>query len=151
MCEYAISLIPKPAARAAALSLPGTGADELILLCGTVEQTVGPDAHEIPALVLAENQAEDRATVWAQPIALLHLAIDGTSVQEVVCVEEGSSPAAFTALTVVPEGRSRLREAIARAYPGRPCALLAIEDVCRAERLLGSAWLDYLRITLHRD
>jgi len=146
MCEYAISLQPETAEHV----LGAPGSEEVNLTRGEVEETTGPDARAVPALVVTGSLAEDEGTVWAQPIALLHLSVDGEPINEVVCVQEGAAPAEFAGLISLPKGRAWLCDAVARAHPGQGCELADVEDVCGAERLLDEAWLSHMRISLHR-
>jgi hypothetical protein len=145
MSEYPVTLIlPVTATR----NLPtDTGAP--LLVRGTVGETCGQDEHPVAALVLIEDPADAGPTVWAQPVALVCLGLDGEQFIEVVCVGEGSEPARFDQLVAGPGGPAWLGEAAARAHGTERCAVLAVEDVCRAEQLLGRAWLDYLRVHLH--
>jgi len=142
MSEYAITLGPEDA-RPPGPMRPEFGAMHMVP--GAVDETVGLDAHAVRALVLIEEDAGVGRTVQAQPVALVHLAVGGESVDEVVCVEEGSSPADIVRLADAPDGQALLREAILRAHPGKPWSLVAVEDVVHAEQWLGSAWLNYLR------
>ena len=100
------------------------------------------------ALVVLEEDPGVGSMVQAQPIALVHLAVGDESVDEVVCVEEGSSPADIARLADGPAGQAVLREAILRAHPGGPWSVVALEDIIQAEQLLGSAWLNYLRAVI---
>lgn len=140
MSEYAVTLSPQ--------SPPGVPAepDQFVLVAGQAQETAGSDEHTMPVLVVA-GSPDDRHTVATQPIVLVHLRLDDEVVQEAVCVPEGMEPAAFAAACAAPDGPEKLRAAIERAYPGRRCTLLAIEDVCRAELVLGMAWLNYLRVS----
>lgn len=142
MSEYAITLGPE-AARPSDPICAEFGA--LHMVPGAVDETVGIDACAVRALVLIEDEAGVGRTVQAQPVALVHLAVGGESVDEVVCVEEGSSPAEIVRFADAPDGRALLRDAILRAHPGKPWSLVAVEDLVRAEQWLGSAWLNYLR------
>lgn len=142
MSEYAITLGPE-AAGPTDLLCPEFGAMHLVP--GAVDETVGIDARAVRALVLLEEDASAGSTVQAQPVALVHLSVGGESVDEVVCVEEGSSPADIVRLADAPAGQAVLRDAILRAHPGKPWSLVALEDLLHAEQLLGSAWLNYLR------
>lgn len=145
MSEYAITLGPETARFAAPIS-PELGA--LHVVPGDVEETVGVDARAVHALVLIEEDAAAGRTVQAQPIALVHLAVGGESVDEVVCVEEGSSAAEIAHLATRPAGQAVLRDAILRAHPGKPWALVSVEDMVQAEGWLDNAWLNYLRTEL---
>jgi hypothetical protein len=145
MSEYAITLGPEAALPPAPIS-PELGAMHVVP--GDVDETVGLDAHAVHALVLLEEDAGAGSTVQAQPIALVHLAVGGESVDEVVFVEEGSSAAEIAKLASRPAGQAVLRDAILRAHPGKPWALVSVEDMVQAEGWLGSAWLNYLRAEL---
>jgi inorganic pyrophosphatase len=142
MSEYAITLGPEAERHSAPIS-PEFGTMHMV--SGAVDETVGLDACAVRALVLVEEEVSAGSTVQAQPIALVHLAVGGESVDEVVCVEEGSSPAEIVRLADAPAGREMLRDAILRAHPGKPWSLVALEDLLHAEQMLGSAWLNYLR------
>lgn len=143
MSEYAITLGPE-AARPSDPIRAEFGAMHMVP--GAVDETVGIDARAVRALVLIEDEAGAGRTVQAQPVALVHLTVGAESVDEVVCVEEGTSPAEIVRLADAPDGQALLRDAILRAHPGKPWSLVALEDLVRAEQWLGSAWLNYLRV-----
>lgn len=144
MGEYAVTIPPATAMWALLEGLPE--ADQLILALGSVEQTVGTDTQPLPALVLTDaDPSHGQVRVWAQPVALLHLKVDDSPIQEVVCVDEDTEPTVFTTLATSPDGQMRLRQAVAHAYSGRRIELTGIEDVWCAERLLDCAWFDSLR------
>jgi hypothetical protein len=147
MSEYAITLGPE-AARPSAPIRGEFGAMHMVP--GAVDETVGVDACAVRALVLIEDEAGVGSTVQAQPVALVHLAAGGECVDEVVCVEEGSSPAEIVRFADGPDGQAWLHDAILRAHPGRPWSLVAVEDLVHAESWLGSAWLNYLRAEIGR-
>lgn len=146
MCEYTVIL--SPLSHRAAATAPVV--ERFSLVPGWVEETAGPDQHAVPTLVVTDC-ADERGTVLAQPVALVHLQVDDEQVQEVVCVREGMEPATFAAMCTSPDGPGRLGQAVAQAYPGRCCAVLAIEDVCCAEHVLGLAWINFLRVSLYRN
>lgn len=140
MSEYTIAIGP---------SRPPIGGpdsdDNLTLIRGAVQETAGPDERPLQALVLIPRRQLSSALVHAQPVGLLHLCIDGNVCDEVVCAGEEQPAADLARFIAQPQARGRLCDAVRRAHPGTRCEVIAIDDVCRAEQVLGQAWITYLR------
>jgi inorganic pyrophosphatase len=128
----------------------GTGQGHLrdwALGSGRLPEALGPDAEPLDALVLMHEPAPAGVDVAAEPIALLHLRVDGVAHDEVLCACSGE-PAEQVLAGLRRTGFSDgLLTAVRRLHPGHACAILGGEDPAEARYVVAEAFERYLQTT----
>jgi hypothetical protein len=113
---------------------------------GPIGDTLSPDGHALDALVLMTEPAVPGHTVNAQPVALLHLEIDGLAHDEVVCVCHGDDATPLGDLAH-PALNEPLCEAVHRLHANHRCIVLGGEDAEHAELALDQARSGFQHLT----
>ncbi|MGW4031835.1 inorganic diphosphatase [Streptomyces sp. NPDC004838] len=117
---------------------------------GYVVDTLGDDGRPVEALVLMREPAVPRGQAAAWPIAVLHLAARGRTMDEVLCVAEA---APFTDLVDLPDlprwhaQPEAWAQALARLTPDSAYRIAGLGPAAEADELLGTARHAFLQLT----
>jgi hypothetical protein len=113
---------------------------------GTIEDTLGPDGHQIEALVLMREPALPAVEVTAVPIGLLHLLLDHADHPVVLGLAPGQDPSPLGDVTH-PALNQPLCEAIHRLHAGHTCVVMCEDDARAAADVLEHARADFRALT----
>ncbi|MEU6606515.1 inorganic diphosphatase [Streptomyces shenzhenensis] len=117
---------------------------------GHVVDTLGDDGLPVEALVLMCEPAIPRGQVAAWPIAVLHLAAQDRTVDEVLCVAEAAPFTDLVDLADLPAWHAQPEawaKALARFTPGSAYRIAGLGPAGEADELLDTAWHAFLQLT----